>query len=256
MKETPGDTFRRMAAGEELTPEEIAKVRDFIRIMDGIAWDLEGIIAAIKGSGLVFIPGKILAGERNVSLDKYGINLTEGDGYIRFVDATGTRKGYINETSTTGTITIAPETVGGTGANVSVLLPLEGEFYVYARLEDASQPSFSWGEDTTANRTLLRALGGASGFRALLGDDIKLYSNIAGETTVFNDDGYDVNFRIEGDTVTDVFSVDAGEDAVILHSVKTTTGDRTGQEGMLVYNTFDNNIKMYADGAWRTLASW
>ena len=37
---------------------------------------------------------------------------------------------------------------------------------------------------------------------------------------------------------------------------KTTTGDPTGIEGLLVINTFDNVVRMYADGAWRTLASW
>jgi hypothetical protein len=40
-------------------------------------------------------------------------------------------------------------------------------------------------------------------------------------------------------------------------TLKTTTGDRsTNVIGEIVINTFDNNIKMYADGGWRTLASW
>ena len=43
---------------------------------------------------------------------------------------------------------------------------------------------------------------------------------------------------------------------VVLNSAKTTTGDPTGVEGLLYWNTVDNVIKMYADGAWRTLASW
>lgn len=42
---------------------------------------------------------------------------------------------------------------------------------------------------------------------------------------------------------------------VVLTSSKSTTGDPTGVEGMIYINTFDNVIKMYADGAWRTLAS-
>ena len=38
---------------------------------------------------------------------------------------------------------------------------------------------------------------------------------------------------------------------------KTTTGNFTpGYEGQLVINTFDNTLKMYADGGWRTLVSW
>jgi hypothetical protein len=36
---------------------------------------------------------------------------------------------------------------------------------------------------------------------------------------------------------------------------KTTTGDPTPHEGLFVINTIDNTVKVYADGAWRTLAS-
>lgn len=43
---------------------------------------------------------------------------------------------------------------------------------------------------------------------------------------------------------------------VVLSSSKGTTGDPTGAEGMIYINTFDNAVKMYADGAWRTLVSW
>jgi hypothetical protein len=48
----------------------------------------------------------------------------------------------------------------------------------------------------------------------------------------------------------------AGSGHVVLNSPKTTTGDPTGVEGKIYWNTFDNVIKMYADSAWRTLASW
>lgn len=37
---------------------------------------------------------------------------------------------------------------------------------------------------------------------------------------------------------------------------KTDTGDPIGAEGMHCINTFNNNYKVYADGAWRTLATW
>jgi hypothetical protein len=40
-------------------------------------------------------------------------------------------------------------------------------------------------------------------------------------------------------------------------TIKTNSGDRsTNVFGEIVINTVDNNIKMYADGGWRTLASW
>lgn len=40
-------------------------------------------------------------------------------------------------------------------------------------------------------------------------------------------------------------------------AVKATTGDPgSPSEGQLTINTYDNVIKIYADSAWRTLASW
>lgn len=48
----------------------------------------------------------------------------------------------------------------------------------------------------------------------------------------------------------------SGSGHIVLHSPKTSTGDPTGVEGKIYWNTVDNVIKMYADGAWRTLASW
>lgn len=41
-----------------------------------------------------------------------------------------------------------------------------------------------------------------------------------------------------------------------LEGQKTDTGDPTGAEGMIYVNTFDNAVRMYADGAWRSLATW
>jgi hypothetical protein len=53
----------------------------------------------------------------------------------------------------------------------------------------------------------------------------------------------------------DTLSAPAGA-YLVLNSVKASAGDPTGQEGMLVINTTDNAVRIYADGAWRTLASW
>lgn len=43
---------------------------------------------------------------------------------------------------------------------------------------------------------------------------------------------------------------------VVLRSTKASAGDPTAKEGMVYINSADNAIRMYADGAWRTLASW
>jgi hypothetical protein len=44
---------------------------------------------------------------------------------------------------------------------------------------------------------------------------------------VFNDDGVDVDFRVEGDTKTNLFKVDAGTDAVSVDGAFSVTGDTT-----------------------------
>jgi len=43
---------------------------------------------------------------------------------------------------------------------------------------------------------------------------------------------------------------------VFTSAIKASSGDPTGTEGMLTINTSDSAIKIYADGAWRTLATW
>ena len=43
---------------------------------------------------------------------------------------------------------------------------------------------------------------------------------------------------------------------VVLRSSKASTGDPTPKEGMVYINSVDNVVRMYADGAWRTLANW
>jgi hypothetical protein len=52
---------------------------------------------------------------------------------------------------------------------------------------------------------------------------------------------------------------ESGAVALIVAGVeyKTTTGDSASvHEGKFQINTFDNNVKIYAEGAWRQLATW
>jgi len=55
-----------------------------------------------------------------------------------------------------------------------------------------------------------------------------------------------------GDMIVD----QGGAGYVRIISTKGTTGNPSGAEGMIVVNTVDNNLQMFADGAWRLLASW
>ncbi len=46
------------------------------------------------------------------------------------------------------------------------------------------------------------------------------------------------------------------DDMIMTVDLRTITGNPTAWTGRMVINTFDNDIKIYADGSWRTIASW
>lgn len=70
--------------------------------------------------------------------------------------------------------------------------------------------------------------------------------NTAAETGAVEYDGTNLFFTREG-TVREIVNTTL---------VKTDTGDATGAEGLFQINTFDNTFKVYADGGWRSLATW
>lgn len=81
--------------------------------------------------------------------------------------------------------------------------------------------------------------------------------------SVFYYDGTNTDyFKCVHDGTDGKFETNAG-DVVInpagyfqIKAEKTSTGDPTGYEGRMYWNTVDNVFKIYADGAWRTIASW
>ena len=82
--------------------------------------------------------------------------------------------------------------------------------------------------------------------------DVRLYSD---NQKLYFGAGDDASITYDGtDLIID--SQAAGSGHIVLDSPKTTTGDPAGVEGKIYWNTIDNVIKMYADGGWRTLASW
>ena len=66
---------------------------------------------------------------------------------------------------------------------------------------------------------------------------------------------YDASITFDGTNLV-IDAQASGSGLLVLNTVKTTTGDPTGVEGLIYWNTVDNVIKMYADSGWRTLASW
>ena len=94
-----------------------------------------------------------------------------------------------------------------------------------------------------AGTTILTGLSDGSGIQQ--NDNIKHYWGTGKDASAYYD-GTDFILNAQ----------EVGSGHIILNTPKTTTGDPTGVEGKIYWNTVDNVIKMYADGAWRTLASW
>jgi hypothetical protein len=65
-----------------------------------------------------------------------------------------------------------------------------------------------------------------------------------------------VQLNLEDLTTDQVYNFPDISAAVGLVLTKTTTGDPTVPEGVFVINVFDNNFKVMADGALRSLATW
>jgi len=70
-----------------------------------------------------------------------------------------------------------------------------------------------------------------------------------------NSAGDDKNVQVAHNDTNGTITVSSGY--LVLGGIsKADTGDPAGVEGIIYYNNTDNVIRMYADGAWRTLATW
>jgi hypothetical protein len=81
-------------------------------------------------------------------------------------------------------------------------------------------------------------------------DGTALASMVTNTTGIYGDDDGDGTVRLHG------INEDGGAGPIGVVIVKATTGDPTGHSGLFTINTFDNAAKIYAEGAWRTIASW
>lgn len=119
------------------------------------------------------------------------------------------------------------------------------------KMTDLSVPYVKWFEDPNeANVSLLQinasssspaelVLGGPySGFAA----GVRLWANLDGKETVFNDTSYDIDFRIEGATDTSLFKLDAGLDAIAMG------GAADGSYKLKVYGDLNFTGDLYQNG--------
>lgn len=107
-------------------------------------------------------------------------------------------------------------------------------------------------DTTTFSRLVVTGNGAA---QLLLSDSAATVNKKTWGLASDNDDFLIYSFA-DNLTATERLKIDDNGNSIFTGCLKATTGDPTGVEGMLTINTNDNAIKIYADGAWRTLASW
>jgi len=109
---------------------------------------------------------------------------------------------------------------------------------------------------TNLNRySMLELAAWGGGALGTLGNFTAMYLWADGAEAANTEDVFEVYVKttpvlqVKYDHATDTF-------LNILPATKANTGDPSGVEGAIYINTYDNKIKMYADGAWRQLATW
>jgi hypothetical protein len=105
-----------------------------------------------------------------------------------------------------------------------------GKLYFSIVLTDASTPAMTWSEDATnANGTVLVVPAGASGGAITLGSGVRIWTTKDGKETVFNEDSYDIDFRIESATHTSAFKLDAGGEFIQIFGGDLGTWDNSSE---------------------------
>ena len=102
------------------------------------------------------------------------------------------------------------------------------------------------------------AIKGSDATGSAEGGEIQLFLADDFDTTIasYSIDAFQDDLRFFGAGGNPQMTLTAEGYFVMGSGGKTTTGDPTGREGMIYWNTVDDRIRMFAEGAWRTLAFW
>lgn len=230
---------------------------------------LETGIPTAASSGSIYIKTAKAAGSEGVPGQLY---LISGDGTNKY--ETGGNGGNINITpGSGGGLTGGTNRKGGNGANINLTSGAGanasgGTTNTGGNSGNITLDIGASGTGATANGTvgyvLLAPTRGnvgvgltvptavlhiKAGTASVASAPLKFTSgtvNTAAETGAVEYDGTNLFFTRAG-TVREIVNTTL---------VKTDTGDATGAEGLFQINTFDKTFKVYADGGWRSLATW
>jgi hypothetical protein len=185
---------------------------------------LAGVANDVLQVGLSLTDGKIYAGAGDITMDINGISLSNNASKLIFKDTTGAAKGYVfmnssnemgilNEKNGSKSLVQARNAAGQ--AN-KLYIGEDVEFYV--TLTNGTSGALEWREDPgNVNAYQLAIPNATNGTNlALAGSEVIIWGGKDGKTTVFNAGNFDIDFRVHGDTVSDMIWVDAGNNQTLL----------------------------------------
>jgi hypothetical protein len=169
---------------------------------------------------------------------------------LRFSDSEGTRTAYIAK---------------GVGGNLVISVDSADDFNMYTRvagqalrlrpkMTDGSTESLTSQEDPgTENKHQVDVSLGAAGAKFTIGSEVEIHGGVDGVETIFNQNSRDIDFRVEGENVDDVFKVDAGLDQILAGTTiaikeRAASQADTANYGQLWVKDDDPNILRYTDG--------
>lgn len=170
----------------------------------GTTYFLVGVSNDVIQVGLSLTDGKIYAGAGGVVLDASGITFENESGVLYFKDATGnpTIRLYGNAED----FFLVQNRLAGKG--IKFLITLTDGTYPYVKLQE---------DPVNANVMQMDMTIGSSGSKISMGSEVVIWAGVTGTTgkeTVFNEGGFDIDFRIESNNDSRAFVVDASADRI------------------------------------------
>lgn len=182
--------------------------------------------------------GATTIGNGAVTINENGV-LIANTKSIYFVAESGGTNAYI--TSTTDNIIHALQDKVG------------GYWRFFERLTGGTSASLYWREDAlNANVSHLVVGGGTAGGKISIDGSTVIWAQKDGTETVFNDDSYDINFRVEGAADANLLVLDAGLDEIGIGT--NAPGSKLDVAGSFQCDSITNDTGL-AHGTWTPTAT-
>jgi len=216
--------------------------------------------------------GATTMGNGNVTINESGVIIANGVSNLAFKDTAGNSTTIFEKSTTDNILNISNDATGGviyigassTDGGVSInATGIGGYVKQTIKLTDTSTPYIKWAEHASeANTSTLQINAGAQSTQVTIGGTATpgatIRANLDGTETVFNETSYDIDFRIEGATNTNLFKLDAGLDAIGIGKAATSDNlmDVNGSINLVTGNTYKINGTAHTHNYTDTIAAF